>query len=302
MKILSFFLFLSSCISQICRVGAFIQPTIKVQRSSSFLNYSGSYGPQDTTNYGASNGPTQDQVDQFRQLFNSVVSCTDGNQLPSIMSPNVNVLLELSGGAGLALLNEELAKAQATGDPQYIQAAESAVDYIIYFVETFVTEAKRVDDENKELLGSILKCMVENSSEEQLDSLILEKKGQFNAGFLRHLDGECMRITNAPSMTPESTKMLQILRMIQARIIEELGQDLGERAQILGQLLGYETTEERLAVLDAGLQVRGKDFAMELKEFTTEALEGFKTVPGGVEPKLMQIVTEIDSRIDQYLV
>lgn len=301
MKILSLALFLSSSISQICRAGAFIQPTIRFQRSSSFLNYSGSYGPQDT-NYGASNGPTQAQVDQFRQMFNSVVSCTDGNQLPSIMAPNVNVLLELSGGAGLALLNEELAKAQATGDTQYIQAAESAVDYIIYFVETFVTEAKRVDDENKELLGSILKCMVENGSEELLDSLILEKKGQFNAGFLRHLDGECMRITNAPSMTPESTKMLQILRMIQARIIEELGQDLGERAQILGQLLGYETTEERLAVLDAGLQVRGKDFAMELKEFTTEALEGFKTVPGGVEPKLMQIVTEIDSRIDQYLV
>lgn len=301
MKVLSLALFLSTSISQICRTDAFIQPFLKVQRSSSFLKYSGNYGPQET-NPGASASPTQAQVDQFRQMFNNVVSCTDGDKLPSIMAPNVNVLLELSGGTGLALLNEELAKAQATGDPQYIQAAESAVDYIIYFVETFVTEAKRVDDENKELLGSILKCMVENGTEEQLDSLIREKKSQFNAGFLRHLDGECVRITNAPSMTPESTKMLQILRMIQARIIEELGQDLGERAQILGQLLGYETTEERLAVLDAGLQVRGRDFAMELKEFTTEALEGFQNVPGGVEPRLMQIVTEIDARIDQYLV
>lgn len=301
MKVLSLALFLSTSISRICRTDAFIQPCLKVQRTSSFLNYSGNYGPQET-NPGTSASPTQAQVDQFRQMFNNVVSCTDGDKLPSIMAPNVNVLLELSGGTGLALLNEELAKAQATGDPQYIQAAESAVDYIIYFAETFVTEAKRVDDENKELLGSILKCMVENGTEEQLDSLIREKKSQFNAGFLRHLDGECVRITNAPSMTPESTKMLQVLRMIQARIIEELGQDLGERAQILGQLLGYETTEERLAVLDAGLQVRGRDFAMELKEFTTEALEGFQNVPGGVEPRLMQIVTEIDARIDQYLV
>lgn len=300
MKVLSLALFLSSSICQLCHTTAFMQPFLKVQRSSSFLNYSGNYGPQDTTP-SASTGPTQAQIDQFRQMFNSVVSCTDGDQLPSIMSPNVSVLLELSGGAGLALLNEELARAQATGDPQYIQAAESAVDYIIYFVETFVTEAKRVDDENKALLGSILKCMVENGSEEQLDSLILEKKDQFNAGFLRHLDGECVRIMNAPSMTPESTKMLQILRMVQARIIEELGQDLGERAQILGQLLGYETTEERLAVLDAGLQVRGRDFAMELKEFTTEALQGFQSVPGGVEPRLMQIVSEIDARIDQFL-
>lgn len=303
MKILSITSTLLSLTTHNIVTEGFVYQSYLGQRFSTHLENSRNYGPQDAgLHTSTTSDATPDQINRFRQMFDTVMSCTDGDQLPSIMAPNVDILLKLSGGVGLTLLNEELAKAQASGDQSYIEAAESAIDYIVYFVETFVTEAKRVDDINKELLGSIIKCMVDSGNEEILDVLIQEKKSQFNAGFLRHLDGECMRISNAPSMTPESTKMLQILRMIQTRIVEELGQELGERAQILGQLLGYDTTAERLAVLDAGLQVRGREFALELKEFTTEALQGFKSVPGGVEPKLMEIVSEIDARIDQYLV
>ena len=57
--------------------------------------------------------------------------------------------------------------------------------------------------------------------------------------------------------------MLEILRVIQARILEELGKGIGEGAIVVGQLLGYDEKAERLAVLDAGLAVRGIDFAHE---------------------------------------
>ena len=74
----------------------------------------------------------------------------------------------------------------------------------------------------------------------------------FTPGFLRHLDGERARIANAPRMTPESARRLEIIRIIQARVLEELGTDLGEAAVVLGQLMGYEKEEELRAVLDAG--------------------------------------------------
>ena len=89
--------------------------------------------------------------------------------------------------------------------------------------------------------------------------------------------------------------------MIQARVVEELGQELGEGAVVLGQLLGYDNRSERLAVLDAGLTVRGVPFAKELVDLTAEALEGFEQVPGGADPELVRIVTEIDERTWQFI-
>ena len=98
-----------------------------------------------------------------------------------------------------------------------------------------------------------------------------------------------------------TTKMLEIMRVIQARIVEELGAHLGEGAQVLGQLLGYENSDERLAVLDAGLTVRGLEFALELKALTQEALEGFEKMAGGVDPGLLAIVAEVDVRIGEFI-
>ena len=69
---------------------------------------------------------------------------------------------------------------------------------------------------------------------------------------------------------------------------------------MLGQLLGYDNKAERLAVLDAGLTVRGVEFAVELSALTSEALEGFKTVTG-VDPGLVKSIEEIDERIALFM-
>ena len=73
---------------------------------------------------------------------------------------------------------------------------------------------------------------------------------------------------------------------------------------MLGQLLGYDDENERLAVLDAGLAVRGVDFANELISLTEEALDGFRTVQQQqqqVDPDLVKSVQVINERIQLFI-
>ena len=195
----------------------------------------------------------------------------------------------------------------------------SAVNIIISFVESFVEEAQSMDDVYKKLLGKIFQSIAPNAQEgggissttggentslfgeDALEDLLSNEKEAFTPGFLRHVDGECNRIASLPTISPESAKMLEILRVIHARILEELGKGIGEGAIVLGQLLGYDDKAERLAVLDAGLAVRGIDFAHELLALTKEALDGFKSVQDGVDPGLVSTVEEIDERIQQFI-
>jgi hypothetical protein len=271
---------------------------------------SAKYGPPDDAEIQdmASVAPTAEQKEKFASIFNQVMECEVREHLPSILTSNIDLLVQLRGEAGVNLIHEQVAKVEATGDEEMIQRAHAAVEYIVYFLEAFVSEAKVLDDNNKQLLGKILKCMTAEeddgsslSKQEKLDALMKEEKENFTAGFLRHLEGECTRISNAKKMDKETTKLLEVMRMIQTRILEELGQDLGEGAQVLGQLLGYDSTDERMAVLDAGLKVRGKEFALELKAMTEEALQGFQNVPGGAEPGLVAIIKEVDSRIQEFI-
>lgn len=253
------------------------------------------------------NEPTQEQKEGFARVFNEVLHCTIRESLPSIVSTNIDLLIDLHSGAGVKLFQEQMDRIQGTGDKELIERGQAAKEYIVYFVETFVSQAKVIDDNNKHLLGRILKRIHDDretstlSQQEALDHLMKEEKGNFTPGFLRYIDGECNRVANAENVTAETTKLSEVLRIIQTRIIEELGQDLGEGAQVLGQLLGYESSDERLAVLDSGLKVRGTEFAGELKTMTEEALEGFSNVPGGVEPRLLKIVEEIDARINEFI-
>ena len=265
------------------------------------------YGPSDAAPVEPATEPSADQKSQFIAVFDQIMNCDVREQLPSILTNNIELLLELQGKAGVNLFNQKVEEIEATGDEEMIQRSHAAVEYIVYFLEAFVSEAKLLDDNNKQMLGKIFKCMTEESGgdslakQEKLDELIKNEKTHFTPGFLRHLDGECTRIANAKKMDKETTKMLEVMRIIQTRIIEELGQDLGEGAQVLGQLLGYESSEERMAVLDAGLKVRGMEFAKELKAMTEEALQGFNNVPGGVDPKLLKIVGEMDERIQGFI-
>lgn len=83
-------------------------------------------------------------------------------------------------------------------------------------------------------------------------------------------------------------------------------QDIGEGAIVLGQLLGYTDESERMAVLDAGLAVRGVEFAKEMRQLTEEALDGFEAVRKSegrdeVDPELVKSVERIDGRIRSFI-
>ena len=100
-----------------------------------------------------------------------------------------------------------------------------------------------MDDVYKQLLGKIFQSIAPSTSslengassssssiekkasamENQLDNLLNEEKEAFTPGFLRHVEGECERISGLKKLSPESARMLQILRLIQTRVLEELG-------------------------------------------------------------------------------
>lgn len=229
--------------------------------------------------------------------------------IPGLLSRNIDLLLNMKGYEGAALMKDALAEAEATGDEETVERVATAVDCIATFVEEFVEQAKTIDDAYKQLLGKIIRCIAgkggkgdgARDAEVALDEMLRVEKENFTPGFLRHLEGECARIASAPKTSPESIQMLQTIRIVQTRIIEELGKDLGEGAMVLGQLLGYEENNERMAVLSAGLTVRGVEFGEELLQLTEEALEGFTRVPGGADPDLVRIIKEVDQRIRDYI-
>ena len=250
--------------------------------------------------------PLGRQKQEFSNLINQVMSVKDPQHIPSLLTKNMDLLLSMSGQEGVAIVESILKDAKEDVGEEAAAQVEEVIELVLSFAEDFVTQTAKIDDQNKKLLGRIILTLSDKENaasdrEEALDELLLKEKEYFTPGFLRHVEGECERIANAPKMTPESTRLLQILRMIQTRVLEELGSDLGEAAQVLGQLIGYETKAERLAVLEAGLTVRGDDFVQEMAALTAEALEGFERVPGGADPGLVQCIEEIDERLRRYL-
>jgi hypothetical protein len=248
----------------------------------------------------------QAQKRDFRNLLSQIREAKDPQHIPSILARRMDLLLNMSGEIGTAVCESILKETKAEKGDDAASQTEEFIDIILSFAEDFVQETQKIDRQNKELLGMILKTLADKEKgardrEEALDALLAAEKDKFTPGFLRHIEGECDRIASAPKMTPESIRLLEILRLIQTRVLEELGKDLGEAAQVLGQLIGYESKVERLAVLEAGLTVRGPDFARELLELTEEALEGFQRVPQGSDQNLVKCVTEIDERTRKFL-
>ncbi len=242
---------------------------------------------------------------EFESLIQNIMSTPDPQHVPSIMTKHMELLLNIRGYEGSKLIESILQEAESQGQ-EYVNKVIDAIEFILSFTEAFVNNASTLDDYNKRLLGKIIKTMSKADTsardrEELLDKLMDSEMENFTPGFLRHVEGECARIAAASSMTPESARLLEILRIIQARVLEELGKDMGEEAQVLGQLLGYDNTKERLAVLDAGLTVRGIDFAKNMVQLTEEALDGFTRVTGGADPDLVQRVSEIDARLRNFI-
>jgi hypothetical protein len=244
---------------------------------------------------------------KFRKLIQDVMATKNPDHLPSLMTGHMDLLLTMRGYEGATLIEGVLNEATTKGGEE--EQVMDAIEYILSFAEVFVDQAHTLDDYNKKLLGSILKTLsgTNNNSvsakekEVLLDQLMETEKDNFTPGFLKHVQGECERIAAAPVMTRESSRLLQILLMIQARVLEELGSEIGEEALVLGQLLGYDNAKERMAVLDAGLTVRGVAFAVKMAQLTKEALEGFTRVPCGADPELVERVSEIDSRLEKFM-
>lgn len=250
------------------------------------------------------------QAKEFAILIQDIIDCPTPEQLPAIVSSRMDLILNLRGYEGINLFQQTIQQAERSGNEQYLEDVEAACDYILSFTEEFVDQAKEMDDVNKNLLGKIVKqisssnddSLSEIERERALDDLLQTEKKNFTPGFLRHIEGECTRIQTAPKISKESIKLLETLRLIQTRVVEELGKDLGEGAQILGQLLGYDDQDERIAVLEAGLTVRGLDFAQELADLTTEALDGFAQIPKDeIDPELVSRVSELKDCIVNYI-
>lgn len=282
---------------------------------------------------------------EFTSLLHQVMSLKE-EEIPSILTKNINTIINVMETRDLLeeIIEDETINSRSS---YYLEEVSDAVNTIVTFVESFVEHTSEMEGVYKKLLGKIFKLItpagnnqIESEDtptmnadrfETELDKVLAEEKEAFTPGFLRHLEGECDRIGTGKGVTPESSKMLQILRVIQARVLEELGkvcvinrcctttllllfflisdsnsnsfhkpQGIGDGAIMLGQLLGYDNKAERLAVLDAGLTVRGVEFAVELSALTSEALEGFKTVKG-VDPGLVVSIEEIDERIALFM-
>ena len=268
---------------------------------------------------------------------------------------------EDEGGEGRVLLEEivaeEAARIVATdgdgdGDGEGLERISEAVDVVLSFAESFAQAAGEADAVHKSLLRRIFESIspggggghhdhdhgdggssppaaaatttrpTPSEMEERLDGLLDAERGACTPGFLRHVEGEVGRLSSLPTQSAETSGMVQVLRLIQARVLEELGKDIGEGAIVLGQLLGYDDDSERSAVLDAGLAVRGMGFARELAGLTGEALEDFAAmttstssstlsgegggadgavVSAAVDPELVRRVGSIDGRIRAYI-
>ena len=245
------------------------------------------------------------------------------NELPSLLTTNIEMILNVISIPDLLeeIITDEVNQQRADGEEEKVEEISNAINTILTFTETFVEQTASIEDTYKQVLNKIFTSiapsvggLTANTSdkktisimENELDTLLKSESVSFTPGFLRHVEGECTRISNLKTPSSESTKMLQILRVIQTRILEELGKNIGEGAVVLGQLLGYDEVNEQLAVLDAGLAVRGIEFARELSELTKEALDGFETVKkqqgeDGVDPELVKSVKLIDERIRSFI-
>lgn len=244
------------------------------------------------------------QQDALRDLVTKILSVTDPNHIPSLLTKHIpSIVSWTTGSLGVRVVESILKEAKDSGVQETdVARVEEAIDLIVSFGEEFTTRAKELDTQNKELLGKLIRAISEKElttrqREESFDQILRTER--FTPGFLRHLQGECRRIQSSAIVNEDTARLLELLHIIQTRVLEEMGKDLGEAAQVLGQLVGYDERAERLAVLEAGLMVRGQPFAHEMLTLSCEALDGFKRHPD-VDPGLVSCVEEIRDRLRSF--
>ncbi len=199
------------------------------------------YGPKDAEIIQPSGGDdASNQSDfsmmksDFTNLIDAVVSCEQPEEMPSLVTKNIDLILAVMGKHGLLekIIQDDIERHNK--NEERLDEISEALSVIISLTESFVEQAKSMDDVYKELMGKIFRSISPGEAarglnpdaemlEEELDELLANEKEAFTPGFLRHLEGECSRIASLPKISPDSAKMLQILRLIQTRVLEELG-------------------------------------------------------------------------------
>jgi hypothetical protein len=245
--------------------------------------------------------------EKFKFLLDEVIAASDSTEVPSILSTNIELVLQLSGQTGVDVIKSILQKAMRDDGEDVAEQLSVAIEVVLSFAEEFVRQTNEMENQNKNLLGEILRALsnkdiTSSRREDVLDALFQDQREGFTPGFLRHIETQRTRIENAPTMSSESVRLSEMLSVIQTRVLEELvsNEEWGEVAQVLGQLVGYESSAERSAVLEAGLTVRGIEFADELVSLTNEALEGFQKMADRADPKLVAAVEDIKRRSIKY--
>ena len=200
-------------------------------------------------NAGADNddGDSRSQLkSEFADLLRIILNGTiPEEEYPSLLAKNIGTILDvmsLDRGTQMEGMIQEIVSEDLLGEDgtaggnanpdagDRLERISEAIDLVLSFAETFVEEAKSMDDVYKRLLGKIFTSIAPAAAnpqavktEDHLDDLLSHEKEAFTPGFLRHVEGECERLSSLKTLSPESTQMLQILRLIQTRVLEELG-------------------------------------------------------------------------------
>ena len=154
-------------------------------------------------------------LEEFRALLDKVTATEKTEHIPGLLTRNLEFLLLHTTTYTITMVLEE---AQANNDQETL----AALEVVVSFIEEFVEQAQAVDKQNKEMVGKIVN-MMKKKDEVKLDRFFRDHRQELTPAFVRHLEGECERIANAPKMTPESSRMLEMIYTIQTRVLEELG-------------------------------------------------------------------------------
>jgi len=153
--------------------------------------------------------------EEFRNVLKQVMTVKRPEHIPSLLTNHLNLLL---GMRQSEVLQRILVKARQENDVGMIEAAQVVVN----FLEEFVQHAQKVDAHYKKLLGDLIH-QAKEGDEDAFDEYVSKNRQEWTPGFLRHLNGECDRISSAQKMTPESARLCEMLYIVQARILDEIG-------------------------------------------------------------------------------
>jgi hypothetical protein len=147
-------------------------------------------------------------------------------------------------------------------------------------VSAFAESKSAFDKGNQEVLGNLLR-IIKGESGKELDAYLAESMDALTPGFFQHLASEIARERASPQTTPAGAKLVNLLTLIQARCLEEVGTSLSPAAPVLSQLLQLEDGDLPGAIRD-GLGERSdwEEFGGELLAGAGEAREAFAKIDG----------------------